>query len=301
MIYETRIGKLLKKQAEESIEEVQKLEAINSDTIFRTDGCISLSSVGTDSIRPWDFPFLKDGKLYVDLRPFTSRTGSKTNVPEYNALVLMAKIEKAWHESRNILANSAPAVCTVYSRWLAGLITQRFNMPPIMNSNLQILFAFFYLTRFYDKDQLTFDREQIGAFELKLVRITGFSADVIRATFSEIDFENMLDRLKRNDESSTPDLTIFCESVKPMIQEYIPNFSADLVITLVTSGSWIGYKQAQRTAVALEYPPVFMYMLATSWYSSFYQRCRIGTTAIGVKPALREEFTSVLRRLSMNQ
>ena len=50
-------------------------------------------------------------------------------------LVLMAKIEKAWHESRNILANSAPAVCTVYSRWLAGLITQRFNMPPIMNSN----------------------------------------------------------------------------------------------------------------------------------------------------------------------
>ena len=88
---------------------------------------------------------------------------------------------------------------------------------------MQILFAFFYLTRFYDKDQLTFDREQIGAFELKLVRITGFSADVIRATFSEIDFENMLDRLKRNDESSTPDLTIFCESVKPMIQEYIPN------------------------------------------------------------------------------
>ena len=167
---------------------------------------------------------------------------------EANFQTNLALAQLAWSEGPADFNNIYYDACCVYAMWISMKIAKRLVLNPQQQNEVMVFCAYYWLTRMetgeYVNDQL---------YE--------FIASKISVLFG-MNINEVLTILSRTDKLIYLDIDAFSNALSANIDNpKMRGFNRVLLQTIVL-GSWLGGLNAREvTAVAVEYPPMFMTIL----------------------------------------
>lgn len=213
----------------------------------------------TADIPTFDHPFQVDEQgcaayWVIDLRPYKGKVmANQGKIPRsgpVNLLVKRALTDMYWNQygSYNLrMVGDLPIV--VYARWLSGLLTTRLHLDPAASSRSLLLAAYFYLCQHVEPADL--DAKLSQAFALKLNKL-------FRTPLQDI--EALLDGVPH-----IGTLSQFADVLKARGQSKSFALVDNRFLVTVSVMSWFGSADSRAMlACALEYPPIFMAIVAAS-------------------------------------
>jgi hypothetical protein len=80
------------------------------------------------------------------------------------------------------------------------------------------------------------------------------------------------------------DLNGFCRAIRNALSTNVGEFTPTTLLQLMSVGSWIGHESTALAAMALEYPPVLVWMISLAETSNMYRtKTRIGRACAGIQ------------------
>ena len=227
----------------------------------------------------WNFPIIFEGKAYVDTRPYRNAKGDINNKIEYGNAMMRALLELEWETNREGYQNMGPMASSVFGTWIAKLLTRRYNRSIADGVRIKAAFTMLYLSYLMPDDERTI--AEIGGGELENVFLRQISR------YTDIPSRFITDEVLAED-GDTPSLSValgvdpkvrLSEVVKWLnerMESPIDELSDLTMITLVTSGSWVGHLSGELTYLSLYHPPIFMSLLQRVAQTNFYDRLPVG-------------------------
>lgn len=213
------------------------------------------------SIPPFTQPLLLDGVWFIDARAFLTVDRAEgivraTAPGELDFLILRAVLSKAWNEGEvQSMSYFQDLPARIYARMMSEAIVRRLGLDPMEQMRLSVLSAAFYLTRFMT--EASGEVNQIG-LATRVARTTSVPADKVLIILESV--------------GELPDnIEGFCEKAKMIsANARIQQLNAALIVTSL-SGMWYGANSRETVAAAIEYPPFFNALVATSLSERSYK------------------------------
>ena len=201
-----------------------------------------------------------DGRTCVAVRGSSSEIAVPKNLPEYALLAYRAITQKCWMAGHyNDIRNVSPIIGGIYSRWVSETVARQFQLAPDVQLKLAILSAFFYICQFIPKD--AFDPKEELKHAAQVARYVGVSVDFAQKELSGIGHIN--------------DLKEFADLVRSLnLSVRLDKFDHAVMLTILT-GYWLGNRDREMVAVALEYPPTFITLVYQAINERGYAKTRL--------------------------
>lgn len=237
---------------------------------FAPEGILAVLNRGdTKDIPPFSQPMvLQTGELVIDLRAYWSQIshsmdlGREITSGPARLLMDQAILEYMWIKeptSRVRMASLGDLPLHTYSYWLAEGISRTISADVTTQREIVELAAWFYYCQF---EEVAFINDDvIYKVAGKIGRISWGGIDPIIEMINRVGF--------------IPDLTAFSRAVVALQSIRTDKVNAGLIVGAL-AGSWFGSTNARETAaIALEYPPTFLAMLARAISDSLYRKSPI--------------------------
>ena len=157
------------------------------------------------------------------------------------------------------IRNVSPIIGGIYSRWVSETVARQFQLAPDVQLKLAILSAFFYICQFIPKD--AFDPKEELKHAAQVARYVGVSVDFAQKELSGIGHIN--------------DLKEFADLVRSLnLSVRLDKFDHAVMLTILT-GYWLGNRDREMVAVALEYPPTFITLVYQAINERGYAKTRL--------------------------
>lgn len=215
----------------------------------------------------------KSNTVFVDARNFTKTNmnpGASDSSDGYEVKALLdfhfactrGFLQQVWlkYNPRDLLTIGNYQIM-IYARWLSGVLTRRFALPPETQMNLTIICAYFYLCMFMD-DNTVADEE----FRLRCAKQIS-SCTYINAE----DCLVVLDQLPY-----LPNVQALVDALKMQSGTVRLEEMSIALLYQITAGSWFGPNNVEVTHVALEHPPTFIAMIVSAANEKGYKNTAIG-------------------------
>ena len=201
-----------------------------------------------------------DGRTCVAVRGSSSEIAVPKNLPEYALLAYRAITQKCWMAGHyNDIRNVSTIIGGIYSRWVSETVARQFQLAPDVQLKLAILSAFFYICQFIPKD--AFDPKEELKHAAQVARYVGVSVDFAQKELSGIGHIN--------------DLKEFADLVRGLnLSVRLDKFDHAVMLTILT-GYWLGNRDREMVAVALEYPPTFITLVYQAIHERGYAKTRL--------------------------
>lgn len=201
-----------------------------------------------------------DGRTCVAVRGSSSEIAVPKNLPEYALLAYRAITQKCWMAGHyNDIRNVSTIIGGIYSRWVSETVARQFQLAPDVQLKLAILSAFFYICQFIPKD--AFDPKEELKHAAQVARYVGVSVDFAQKELSGIGHIN--------------DLKEFADLVRSLnLSVRLDKFDHAVMLTILT-GYWLGNRDREMVAVALEYPPTFITLVYQAINERGYAKTRL--------------------------
>ena len=207
---------------------------------------------------------------------------------ETNFLVNLAIAQDIWREGPAEFNNVYFDACRIYAMWLAMKTSKRLVLSAQQQNELVISFAYYWLTRYNSE---SFINENYYNFIVnKISTLFGFNQNevyTILNRFNKVVFE---------------DIDVFCKTLSQVIDNpKMKTFNRVLLQTMIL-GSWLGGVNARElTAVAVEYPPVFLTILYRAMNERSFKNSDITQLAMKLLNKAKQDgyslvFADILRR-----
>lgn len=207
---------------------------------------------------------------------------------ETNFLVNLAIAQDIWREGPAEFNNVYFDACRIYAMWLAMKTSKRLVLSAQQQNELVISFAYYWLTRYNSE---SFINENYYNFIVnKISTLFGFNQNevyTILNRFNKVVFE---------------DIDVFCKTLSQVIDNpKMKTFNRVLLQTMIL-GSWLGGVNARElTAVAVEYPPVFLTILYRALNERSFKNSDITQLAMKLLNKAKQDgyslvFADILRR-----
>lgn len=241
--------------------------------------CLSLEP-GTADIPPFAHPLRlgdektrkEDVQYIVDMRNCLrlNRDGESVVSDQlaHGINSLRCRLQAIWDlEDPDLLMNTGLFQVTIFSRWIAQLIVQRFGLDPEGQARVTALAAFHYLCMY---------REAPVSDEMEYEETLKMATIINRATMIPADM--VLSLIENLQATSTANdfISILKEHGGSVRLEQL---NLGLLYT-VTGGSWFGSNARELLAVALEHPPTFLAVLYTALNERGYRNSGLGKLVI---------------------
>lgn len=215
-------------------------------------------------------------------------TFKPTLLTETNFLVNLAIAQDIWREGPAEFNNVYFDACRIYAMWLAMKTSKRLVLSAQQQNELVISFAYYWLTRYNSE---SFINENYYNFIVnKISTLFGFNQNevyTILNRFNKVVFE---------------DIDVFCKTLSQVIDNpKMKTFNRVLLQTMIL-GSWLGGVNARElTAVAVEYPPVFLTILYRAMNERSFKNSDITQLAMKLLNKAKQDgyslvFADILRR-----
>lgn len=258
------------------------------DTRPHSEGVHSIQGAMND-VPLFNYPYilkLKDKDVaFFDARNITTmqRDGSSVVRDQiaFQSRAIHAKLALDWHQGyQNRIRDINGFGLAVYASWLGEVIAKRFALDPMTQLHVSILAGIFYINNFWDKTEA--DKEDVAYIFSALTRICGYRnsdiVDIIEAYPIIRDVED------------------FCTCVKEFTQNVRLGDLNPATLYGVVRGSWFSSAGGEIVAVALEYPPTWLYMLFEALVNRGFKKA--GLTAIAERNSYRKYHEGFIRQLA---
>lgn len=274
--YQTTVTRPYLDRISEVRREIDKINALNrSEHLIVVDETIRMVTPHAESVPNFTVPFLYNGIVYADARPFYGR-GSEVpnrNPFDYASLKIRAGLCHMWEvDPKTLEAYTTPTSC-IFGHWIADAIAARYDCDVVDRSVIQVLATCFYVTRFYRQSEQGLGKyEELRALTARTLgaRGAGLPMNVIEPI---LDNGEMVAVMADGD-FTLRDLTrLIAQSVSFQMGEFTEN----TLMRLTAGGSWIGWEANTIALMALEYPPSMIFMIGMAQSSASYRnKTRVG-------------------------
>lgn len=200
------------------------------------------------------------GQIYVitDIRPYIK-------LPEYSEndenFVVRNQSEFDFHKRRavlqldwlkgesSLLKPSLPVAGVVYANWIAEAISKAFALDPKEKAEIQAVAHFFYQSLFYPDN--SFDEDAKQKFSVHTIKVTGpNTSNLVFEVFDKIDKMDTLEDM--------------VETIKKVVDNVrLQDFSVAALYN-ITGNAWFNVAARETLAMALEHPPTWISIVASS-------------------------------------
>lgn len=216
----------------------------------------------------------RDGQeiVVVDGRPFvryekTSGEYSVKNLSELHYRILYGGLSYNWKNgNRQAMLNVTSAPTSLFSKWISESIKQRLAVTAFEQLNIAILSALYFQALFC----VTNDDDEIPDATLNGIAVTAAKATRVQT--------NEVFRVIDDNDIKLPitGISDFCNVMaQTMDTVRLKDMSAALIFHIIGS-SWYGEGSMELMAVATEFPPLWLALLATAANNRAYNRTVIG-------------------------
>lgn len=234
------------------------------------------------SIAPLPVPTRRG--LVLDLRSLNVKElPHNLNIGNVGLLYRAACLQSIWMKNPEAIRTNSGLPLTIYTRWISGVLINKYSLDPSLQPTLKALAAWFYHCLSVAQPDVTEDSE-IMALRLAREQIvpTGFN-DLV-TLFKRV---GVIKNLQQFIDA------IIEETQSPRLK----TLNVQLFAVSLSNG-WFGTPNSQvLVCVAAEYPPLFISMLYTALNESAYKASTIGTIARQTQPRDITDFTAAVNRL----
>lgn len=210
----------------------------------------------------------RDGKstVYLDMRSLTSYDPRVQqlrirNRVEYDARLTMGSLIADWQigQPDRFLINN-PVCLAVFAAMLGEAVRGRSGIDPMSQLKISVLGAVHYMNCFTTPEEQE-GREYKARLSSMITRHCGYRGDEVAAIVDEYYNINGLDDL--------------CEAIKAYTQNRRLDDLNPAVLLEYVGAFWYGNNGRELIAVALEFPPVWMYLVFLSFTDRSYRNTRL--------------------------
>lgn len=231
---------------------------------------VDIEGDSTMMVPAFSLPLLveRDGikTVYIDMRSLTSydpraQTLRIRNKVEYDGKLILGTLAADWAEGFHdrFLVNN-PVCLAVFSSMIGEAIAKRVGTDAMTQLRISVLGAIHYMNCFVDEEEQQ-SRDYKARLISMLTRHCGFRADEVTSMVNEYWNINGLDEL--------------CEAVKSYTQNRrLDDLNPSTLLEYV-GAYWYGNNGKEMIAVALEYPPMWLYLVFLSFTDRSYRNTRL--------------------------
>ncbi len=212
--------------------------------------------------------------VIVDVRPFLRRDDHTAsfvikNEVEFKSMALYGRLTRLWcsYDGRRLLKNITGHQVQIFSSWVSEGVMRSFALNPKEQLDLNILAGIYYYGLFNYENQHSYMTER---------EVNNLASAVSKAI--HVKPQDVFDMIENNEiELPIKGSAEFCKlSEKVTGSVRLKEFaeSAGALFSIV-GGTWFGSHARELTAVALEYPPAFIAIIATAMTERTYKNSAI--------------------------
>lgn len=228
-----------------------------------------------DGLPHWAHPILIGDTVYADTRPFLNNAGAVKNRLEYTMLVERSVLEYVWQKEPERFERFIPDLAVIFSEWVAGGISSRYNASEVDRMRFRIIFATYYiwlmLSQGTDGSNRPVAIDELKTTTLKILsRVAAVPATYADTVLSDLESTPFF-------QQPTPTLMGASSAIVDTATLTMGRFDHTTVLQLMGAGSWMGHNAVMLSAMALEYPPLFAVLIKHGYEISTYRnKTRIG-------------------------
>lgn len=207
-----------------------------------------------------------DGRAYMRANPHTSEIKIIGSNDWRYQIVRMALNLKQFKESESFYMGIGDIPIKVFSRWISGILTNRYNLTIESQMAISVISVLYYLAMINPNLRIRSDLREIEL--TRICQTTGIDVDFADSIVSNI--ENL---------SNLEDLAVAIS--QHSLQERTGNLKAQDLI-MVLGNSWFGINSRENIAIALEHLPSFVSLVHSALTTSLYKRTSLAQYAINV-------------------
>lgn len=296
--YDSAINRGMRDKVYGGLEELLKLLTLSQEDFeqFGTDA-FAFTASGNDRVPIFQHPIIsKEGKVFVDARPFISSTGNIKNKNDYVFLRRRAIIELFWAKNSDEFGGQEGFIADVFGSWFSNGIGSSLNLPMQVSQELRILATIYYMA-LVQRDQGYKDSEDLIFMLLKVLpRMMRIPAQPIDDFFVGKE-EAIFNLYKRTAVTKDAPLENLILAIGETIDDnYGVNKSS--IYAALTRGAFVAANAPELVATAMELPPLFALMMDYSLTKGIYGKTTIGrvTLSLSRKHNVRrfEEFVKTI-------
>lgn len=227
---------------------------------------VEIEAPGTAKVNAFSYPFIdeRDGNtiVFTDLRSLTSYDERSErlrirNQSDYTGKLITANIAHDWARgyTERYLVNM-PLGLSVYSAWLGEAVNNRFPCDALTQLKVSVFAAILYINNFY-KEEVIAQRDHKSAMQAMITRHCEYVHPEVATIISEY--------------YTLSDLESFCEAIKAYTQNVRLKDLNVATLFEAVGRYWPGNDGREMMAVALEYPPVWLAVLLSSFTDRGYR------------------------------
>lgn len=261
--YDTTIGSRykVKDKAEQTIKMLQSTDRLE---LIDTAGVYAVSMKTDNGLPPFIYPismqnYMREKVTIFDQRTYFNKNGQNVNQPEYNVMMLAAKLQQDLHNGKTTLIKSArPYTIKAFANALARKLERDATLDYDNSITLRIILAYYYVCLLENPDV---DVKYIAQNSIRTA--LGYPVDRIQETIDGLGYVGTLEELLKviHDEP-----TLF--SLKRLDMS-----------GLVQAGTTMFYSTSgfrQLAGAALEMPTLFTALCWGAVTQKIYQNTPIG-------------------------
>lgn len=249
-------------------------------TLMQSEG-VTCVAAGADKVPPFVMPISSveyekrkvahvAGGVVVDGRSFTkidrnTREAVITNQMSADFFLRMGRLTALWvgdEAVREDFMRSGDIAASVYIRWISTAIVSKLGLDLEVAREVQIIVGAFYAHHFYPVDEVTSDKGKEKVVRL-VHRWTKHPLDLVTSTIEQLPYmshlEDLVEGLRNHFQNNTR----------------IGQINAGFIV-MSLGHSWFGYGAREISAVALEYPPVFLALVEAACNTKVWKRTHLG-------------------------
>lgn len=269
------------KRVADITERLEKLMIIAPED-FKSVGpnAYALLSLYSDSIQSFNHPIItKDGKVFMDARPFLNRAGGIKNKADYMLLERRSNIELAWANDPFEFVGHEAFIGDIFGSWVANVMGSRLNLPLVDAMHLRILATIYYVA-LIQRDTSMNEEETIPFLVRYISKITRIPAQPIDDFFTGNESHIHRLFLEAAGANTTPIKALLIAIESTMDEDL--GIDQTTIYNSLTRGAFVASNAADIVAVALEVPPVFFLIVGYSLQKGIFGKTTIGQTALGL-------------------
>ena len=239
---------------------------------------------GDDSSLPiFIHPFFHDKEVYIDARAFTAKDGKTKNVDEYRYLKRRALLDLGWNKEHEMFEGLMEFTLDVFSTWIAGNLTRALSLTPMINQNIKIASAIYYMGLFL-REKNTYSFDTLSAKIIKVLsrslRIPGEIIDEFITLHEELIpvlyfYEN--NKLFETNEK----LITLCLLCTKIVEDAV-KITPSVVYTSCCSGTFSLANSNEIAMIMIEHPPYLMNIMNYCLSGGFLAKLKIGVATLSV-------------------
>lgn len=271
-IYDTHAGKAYASKVLRLEEDLINLST--SEDIIKPygDNVLGLTNLADETVGQWEHPFYskKVDKVFIDMRPYLTRTNELKDRFNANAFISRAQLEYTWVNEPEQFTAYTNELCATFAVWMGNVLRSRFALSEIDIAKVKVTCVAHYAMAVLGRNSLlTTHVDELNSTVSRIsTRVLRIPTNVVEQVFDNDVYAEFTSRRILDVHMFTAVLQNVCET--PL------DLTFDTLLQVSVPGAWAGKDDRQLTAIIFEHPPTLIWMIERYQTLGFFRKLGLG-------------------------